>query len=300
MWGRAKRYTCNRAVELQSRSTDLHAPAIAAVKLQTSSHPRAGAECPRSAAQGNGTNTPLPENLQVLGARMPHLPRYPGAGPVMAASPARPGSPPNDFEVSMFLTETNTRHSLLAKHKYFRGKAPPMIKSNSTRLIGETDHVPVDVEAVADVPLVREADSDEEDVRLADIPVAGPRNRPKRQRHVSVDDDDDYDGGVEGDGEASAIEIDSDAEEPASKRLRGEGGLDGDDAEGDEKKKLAMDVSYEGFAIYGRVLCLVVKRRGDRAQARSGAAGAKTVGQGQARMENWITSTQIPVGEDLP
>lgn len=75
----------------------------------------------------------------------------------------------------------------------------------------------------------------------------------------------------------------------------------------DDKKKLAMDISYEGFAIYGRVLCLVVKRR-------AGSAGGKGKGVavraadgrgnksapssaapgGQATMENWITSTQMP------
>lgn len=74
----------------------------------------------------------------------------------------------------------------------------------------------------------------------------------------------------------------------------------------DDKKKLAMDISYEGFAIYGRVLCLVVKRRGDgagagkgkglaagggRSSIRPGQSGAPA---GQAMMENWITSTQMP------
>lgn len=201
-----------------------------------------------------------------------------------------------DFEVSMFLTETSTRHSLLTKHKHFREKAPPMMQSNSTRLIGETDLMPVDVEAATPVP--SEQDSDDEGPRLADVPLAEPGARRKRPRNgansvedAECNDDDDA---------ASAIEIDSDADEPAPKRPRGVPGPDGQDDDEDDKKKLAMDVSYEGFAIYGRVLCLVVKKRQGKAQTAKGdARGAKSAGQGQARMENWISSSQVPVGEEM-
>ncbi|PNY29742.1 Uncharacterized protein TCAP_00342 [Tolypocladium capitatum] len=207
----------------------------------------------------------------------------------------------DDFEVSMFLTETNTRHSLLSKQKHFREKVPPMMQSNSTRLIGESNDSPIDVDAADARPILLEQDSDEEGVRLADIPAAERRTLPKRQRGnrgMAADDDEASDD----DSAASAIEMDSDGDEPAAKRRRGGVGLDAkdpDDGEADDKKKLAMDVSYEGFAIYGRVLCLVVRKRdGNKAQTQAG--GAKAAGQGQARVENWITSTQIPVGEDVP
>lgn len=207
----------------------------------------------------------------------------------------------------MFLTETNTRHSLLSKKKHFREKAPPMMQSNSTKLISESNDNPIDVDAEDAPQILFEQDSDEEGVRLADIPAAERRTRPKRQRGnpgVAENDDDEA---SDDDGAVSAIEIDSDADadEPAAKRQRGDVGLDAKDPDDDgdeDKKKLAMDVSYEGFAIYGRVLCLVVRKRdGNTAQqARKDARGAKAAGQGQARMENWITSTQIPVGEDVP
>lgn len=77
----------------------------------------------------------------------------------------------------------------------------------------------------------------------------------------------------------------------------------------DDKKKLAMDISYEGFSIYGRVLCLVVKRRegstGGGGIGATGARGGKGKGVasasqssrapgGQATMANWIASTQVP------
>ncbi|UNI23430.1 hypothetical protein JDV02_009248 [Purpureocillium takamizusanense] len=212
----------------------------------------------------------------------------------------------DDFEVSMFLTETSTRHSLLTKQKHFREAAPPMIQSNSTRLMGETSDAPVDVDAESTPPpVVLREESDEGDgLRLANIPHAGQRQKRRRMRAnpggQDGDDASDTDPSDD-DGPASAIEIDSDAEEPAAKRLRGaaesEAGAD------DDKKKLAMDVSYEGFAIYGRVLCLVVKRRDTRSQLSLAKADGRgpvkaTAGEGQAKMENWITSTQIPVGEE--
>lgn len=52
---------------------------------------------------------------------------------------------------------------------------------------------------------------------------------------------------------------------------------------GDDKKKLGLRTNYEGFAIYGRILCLVVKRRGGPAAPKESS---------QAMMESWV-STQI-------
>ncbi|PFH56216.1 hypothetical protein XA68_16887 [Ophiocordyceps unilateralis] len=198
----------------------------------------------------------------------------------------------DDFEVSIFLTERSTRHSLLLKHKHFRDKTKNRLQSNSTKLIGETDRAPVEV---AD-------EDDDDDVRLADVPVAPSAARSKRRRNTTIEVDDGDDDEYENDGLADdggsatpAVEVISDTDEPAPKRPRRAAASEGGD---DDKKKLAMDVSYEGFDIYGRVLCLVVKRRSQ--QARSEARGAKPGGQGQARMENWITSTQVPIGEDMP
>lgn len=98
---------------------------------------------------------------------------------------------------------------------------------------------------------------------------------------------------------------------PAKRQRPAPATSEGDD---DDKKKLAMDISYEGFSIYGRVLCLVVKRRdgngaelaerGANASAAavsgSGNSRAKAGSRGQAMMENFILSTQIPAGTDVP
>jgi hypothetical protein len=122
----------------------------------------------------------------------------------------------------------------------------------------------------------------------------------KRQR---TDDGDEEFRASDDDEANSAIEIDSDEDQPPAKRLRNRASPDlEEDFEEDAKKKLAMDVSYDGFAIYGQVLCLVVKKRetkqsGTGAGRGSVAANANKPG-GQANMENWITSTQMPAGDE--
>ncbi|UKZ48989.1 hypothetical protein TrVGV298_003227 [Trichoderma virens] len=199
----------------------------------------------------------------------------------------------DDFEVSVFLTETSTRHSLLTKQKFFHEKGPSALQSNASKLIAETNANPIDVDASDFAPIRIEEDSDNEGVALSDIPSANTRRRAKRQRSntLEIDDSDEFEDAGDDDS-ASVVDVDSDGRQPPPKRSRGpmkppaepEGQF-----HDDYKKKLAMDVSYEGFAIYGRVLCLIVKRKENKTQQSLG---------GQAKMENWITSTQIPVGEE--
>lgn len=174
------------------------------------------------------------------------------------------------------------------------------MQSNANRLMGETNDNPVDVDAGSDALILQEDDSDEEGGGLASVPAA-PRTTRQRGKHRSVPQgaDDDF-LASEDDDAPSAIDVDSDSDVDVDVDAN-----DNADAAGDEKKKMAMDVSYEGFAIHGRVLCLVVRKRNSpnnqRAAARGTTSGTGTVQPaGQAKMENWITSTQIPVGEDIP
>lgn len=161
------------------------------------------------------------------------------------------------------------------------------MQSNSSKLIDETNDRPVDVEEDDFVPIRVEDESDEEGgLQLANIPVASDTIQGKRDR-------------TEADDLSAAIDIDSGEDAPPPKRLRSvaaEGESEEDDEE-DDKKKMAMDVSYEGFAIYGRVLCLVVKRRGETRTSQSSSA-SKTAAGGQANMDNFLMSTQVPVGEE--
>ncbi|EFQ25615.1 hypothetical protein CGRA01v4_02329 [Colletotrichum graminicola] len=211
----------------------------------------------------------------------------------------------DEFEVSMFLTETNTRHSLLTKHKHFRDKATGRLQSNSNKLIGETNDAPIDLDMEAEgsgdaVPVREESEPEGDAGGLSRIPVVDETSRPrrsKRQRGESRGSDGDYElpSGDDAGHVASAIEIGSEDDiSPPSKRIKKRGGGFEGDHDDDDKKKMAMDVSYEGFAIYGRVLCLVVKKRhGLRLAASSGPGNAKQPA-GQASMENWISSTQMP------
>ncbi|CAF3515447.1 unnamed protein product [Fusarium graminearum] len=202
----------------------------------------------------------------------------------------------DEFEVSIFLTETSTRHSLIYRTKHFRDKLPPKLESNSSKLIGETDSIPMDVDDEYHSPVLQE--EDEEDVRLSDIPVAETTTRRSKRQRGMLDPGQDGSEVSEDDETTSAIEIDSDTEAPPHKRPRAREN-DGLDAS-DDKKKLAMDVSYEGFAIYGQVLCLVVKKRASATTtSNSNSGGAKSRPEGQAMMENWISSTQVPVDEDM-
>lgn len=62
--------------------------------------------------------------------------------------------------------------------------------------------------------------------------------------------------------------------------------------ESDDKKKLAFNTTYNGFAIWGKVLCLLVVRKGGPAHKSNGPA------DGQALMQEWITATQMQLDDD--
>ena len=175
------------------------------------------------------------------------------------------------------MTETSTRHSLLTKLKTFREPNKKPIQSNSAKLTGDTGDAPIEVE---DGPVITREESDEE-LNLQDLPDADdvqsedglfvPEGRAKRPRTTTA-----------------TSQSSSPGFEPLPKRRRdappGE--------ESDDKKKMAMDTTYDGFSIYGRVLCLVVKRKDKKGKAPTSLAG------GQATMENWISSTQMPPEDD--
>ncbi|TRX94974.1 hypothetical protein FHL15_004059 [Xylaria flabelliformis] len=252
----------------------------------------------------------------------------------------------DDFEVSIFLTETSTRHSLVTKHKHFHDTTQTKLKSNSGRLIAESNDAPIDLDMSTEPAIViRREESEDEDatVALAAIPAiddpapSDGMRRPKRARS-NTDVDTDADAGIGAghvvgghDNQFEVISDDDDATEdddglfvrspaselprppPAKRQKPASAAGEGED---DDKKKLAMDISYEGFSIYGRVLCLVVKRRdgnGAELAERGANASAAAVGgsgnnrakagdrgRGQAMMENFIISTQIPAGTDVP
>ncbi|KAI4945410.1 hypothetical protein J4E86_009297 [Alternaria arbusti] len=201
----------------------------------------------------------------------------------------------DDFEVSIFLTDLSSRHSVLTKQKIFKDKA--RIQSNSGKLTnwlttGTSDQPVVINEDAADPIVIRE-EEDDEPINLADIPAADvlgkqpersarPRRRRGNKEHDGIGDDTDS--------ESSDLFV---PEPPANGSRTKASTRDDDQAsdeepQADDKKKLGLNTSYDGFSIYGRILCLVVKRRGVRNPA--GASGATS---SQAMLENWVSTQAV-------
>jgi hypothetical protein len=59
----------------------------------------------------------------------------------------------------------------------------------------------------------------------------------------------------------------------------------------DDKKKLGFKTTYDGFSIWGWVLCLIVERKGGPGKKDSGV-------NAQALMQEWIASTQQAQDDD--
>lgn len=181
----------------------------------------------------------------------------------------------DDFEVSIFLTEVSTNHSLLTKQKTFADKPP--LKSNSNKITPffNTNDNPINVEDEQVPGILQEEDAEETSLR--NIPEATTLSATKRRR--DADDDD-------------PIFVNSDDEDeyqrqntPAKKRKKTARVVDEEEEPADDKKKLALSTAYEGFSIYGRVLCLIVKRKGVKKAA---AAGGPSTGS--EMLENWIST----------
>ncbi|KAF2151921.1 hypothetical protein K461DRAFT_294787 [Myriangium duriaei CBS 260.36] len=170
----------------------------------------------------------------------------------------------DDFEVSIFLTETSTSHALMTKSKTFAEK--PRLKGGNKMGIqrymggGGGEDEPVDVDSV----VLREEDEDE--VNLMDIPAAPAEGTTGEVIDVSS-------------GEEQAGPV-----WKGKKRKRGGAEVEVD-ADEDKKKKLGLRTGYEGFSIYGRILCLIVKRKGVKARGDRIAGGSEM-------LENWV-STQV-------
>lgn len=184
----------------------------------------------------------------------------------------------DDFEVAVFLTEVSARHSILRKEKRALGENKPRLGTTRGKLTGAgTRDVPVEVDQADDVEIIREEISEIRS-KLLDIPLAKQSGEPLEPGSVRE--------------EGLFVSDGSDEEEPqesrSARRQRHKKSSEPADFDGgeDDKKKLKLYTTYDGFSIYGRILCLVVKRRGL-------ARGKEPIrGTGQAMMEEWITSTQ--------
>ena len=149
--------------------------------------------------------------------------------------------------------------------------------STNGRLTGTRDE-PVEVGEEAP-GLVREESDGSQGLRLADLPTAGAEQAspiPKEESREELFVSDDSGG-------------EPHAQVKPDRKHKGQATVGEQEIE-DDKKKLALNTMYDGFSIYGRILCLVVKRRGT-AKGKESAGGS-----GQAMMEEWIASTQMGDG----
>lgn len=193
-----------------------------------------------------------------------------------------------DFEVSIFLTDPSTRHSLLVKQKDF-GLREKRIKSNSGKLTGwltGSDEKPIDVDAEDENdegPVqIREESDDEGGSGLARFaPIAEDGSKGGRGKRRRGEDDQ---GLFMNEEDVSGDEGFQTVEDPGIKRTRGDADAG---TSADDKKKLNMNLTYDGFSIYGRILCLVVKRRG--AKGGSDCAASPEPG-GKQMLESWVST----------
>lgn len=173
-----------------------------------------------------------------------------------------------DFDVSIFLTDLNTPHAILTRAKIFGEKIPSGQAGSVAKPleVGDDDaHQESDSD---NVPGLRREDSEEDGkMNMEDIPMAGAESNTA-EAPVEVSDSD----------EEAAFQTQGN---PRRAKMQVDGGRNG----GDDKKKMGFKTNYEGFRIYGSILCLVVKRKNTK-------RGQTADSTGQAMMENWITSTQ--------
>lgn len=191
------------------------------------------------------------------------------------------------------MTELSSRHSVLTKQKIFKDKA--RIQSNSGKLTNwlttGTSDQPVIISEEAMDPIVIREEDEEEAITLTDIPAADVHQKQSKRSSSDKRAREDRDH------EAMSNPTDSEGSdlfvpEPSTKRTKtdkrrvgDDQGEEGEEPHEDNKKKLSLNTSYDGFSIYGRILCLVVKRRGTRNQA--GGTGAQS---SQAMLENWVST----------
>ena len=194
----------------------------------------------------------------------------------------------DDFEVAVFLTETSSRHAILKKDKRAKGEKP-RLGTTIGRLTGAgTLDVPVEVEDGDERPMLREESQEDADIALGNIPAAEDGQASAEAQGLSPESDK-----ALFVSEGSGDEESQIRRKPSQRRVKEESVQLGHGDGEDDKKKMALNTTYDGFTIYGRILCLVVKRRGNVRGKESAGGG------GQAMMEEWIASTQAAEGHSV-
>lgn len=187
--------------------------------------------------------------------------------------------------VSIYLKETSTRHSILRKERRAKSEKP-RLGTKSGKLMGTgTREEPVEVGGGDEPVFVREETHEGKDLRLEDIPQAEDTVMESNSRWERGESEEGL--FLSERSEDDAFQSQQRPSRKGKEKLSLEQQVDADD----DKKKMALNTTYDGFSIYGRILCLVVTRKGT-------AKGKKLIGgAGQAMMEDWVASTQMAEGQ---
>ena len=211
--------------------------------------------------------------------------------------------------MSIFLTETSTRHSVLIKSKDFTHKKP-RIRSNSGKMTKWLDaniekeqiQAPDEVDNQdVDAPIIIREEEDEDDagasMKLSDIPEItskGTRIRESRQSRERTSaavysNKEDAQEVNNNDNNSS-----NENNENKAKKTRGSADIT-EDAIDDDDKKLLLHTTYDGFSIYGRILCLIVNYKKPAAVKQGIAKGGPATGNrtGQQMLEQWASSQAL-------
>lgn len=186
--------------------------------------------------------------------------------------------------MTVFLTDSRSRHCLLTKQKHFYDPNKKKIKSNSSKLLG--DSTEDDIACDVDIPSINieNEECNGSNLCLHELPEASKNDWTSSLDQSAVDLGQQEKRKRTRDARSlgsSSSDVESSCKKPKNQDSSGS-------EEELEDKKMEIRTTYEGFTIYGRVLCLIVKRRDG-----SGKASSEPIGQ--ATMENWISSTQLPL-----
>ncbi|PWW78501.1 hypothetical protein C7212DRAFT_357114 [Tuber magnatum] len=239
------------------------------------------------------------------------------------------------YEVSIFLTNSGTRHTVMTKRKMLRGSTGDgdggggggggelgglmggaRVRAQLRREEDDSDGGGViNLDSIPGAPLPETSGSSSAST-TKNLSTSGRNKRKSPDPPPNTEE-----------GGGSGGDSDSDPFEPPLKRPRRtaigastkrtitirdedddadpDWSENGGDEPEEDKKKLSLRTEFEGFSIYSRILCLVVKRRGPINAGRAPAASSapSTARQmdspnpksraGNRIMENWIAMSQV-------
>ncbi len=191
----------------------------------------------------------------------------------------------------------------MTKQKVFKDKA--RIQSNSGKLTNwltsGTSDEPVVINDESVGPIVIREEEDEGSINLADIPQAdspakqSSRSTRRNLMRGNADQDSISNASDSGDSALFVPQLDDQTNKIIGQQSHVGQDEDTLNAQEDDKKKFGLKTSYDGFSIYGRILCLIVKRRGTRTQVGGGGTHSNP---SQTMLENWVSTQAAGDNED--